>query len=459
MKNTFKALGFLLILFVSVLAVTKVSEAAVGQPIGLQMLEVKVNGDVVTDNETIRTQLLRDNTIEVTVRFQTNIPSNSSNATGSAEDVEVSAFLTGYEYNNNGDERISATTQPFDAEPGVVYTKKLTLKLPDNLEQDDYKLRVVIADRNSLLEVFNYNLVIDADRHDVVIKDVTLTPDDEVKAGRALLAIVRVKNLGESTEQDVRVKVAIPDLGVSATEYLDDLESDESKSSEELYLRIPATAKAGTYDLVATVTYDNDHGKVSKTVSIKVVADKTVSPVDDQEEDEQEGDQPQPKTGKTVVNVGPSSQTVTRGEGGSIYKLTLTNQGSSTKQYTVEVPGADWATVKINPSSVAVLEAGQSKDVFVYVAANEKASTGPHPFNIVLKSGDKVLQEIPLNADVIDSGAASGSDRLKKGLEVGLIVLIVLLVIVAIVLAVTKAGKKGDEMPAESSEPVAQTYY
>lgn len=455
MNSKLSAFGFVLMLVASVFATVGVSEASVGSPIGLVMNEVKVNGNVITDSEILRTELQRDNTLEVTVRFQTIIPSNSSNATGSAQDVEVTASLSGYEYNDNSDERVSSTTEPFDVEPGVVYTKKLTLKLPDNLDRDDYKLRILVADRNSMLEVFNYNLIINTEKHDIVIKDITLTPDDEVQAGRALLAVVRVKNMGQNDESDVKVKISIPDLAITQTDFLDTLDADESKSSEDLYLRIPKTAKAGTYDLIVTVSYDNDHGKITKTVPVHIVADKTYSPVEDQGEDQQGT-----VGGKTVVTVGPSSQAVTGGEGGAIYKLTLANQGSTSKQYVVEVNGAsDWATVKINPGSVVMLEPGATKDVFVYVAAGERASAGSHPFNVVLKSGNSVVQEIPLNADVVSAASSSGSDRLKKGLEVGTIVLVVLLVIVTIIIAVTRVSKKDEEMPAEPSEPIAQTYY
>lgn len=435
-----KVWSILLMLVASVLAAVP-AHAATGNPIDLQVTEVKINGDVVTDNETVRTQIMRDNSIDVTVRFQTG---NSSNA--SASNVEVSAFLTGVDNQN-----IAQTSEPFDIEPGVVYTKHLKLTLPENLDQADYKLRVTISDRYSSLLVFNYNLKMDTSKHNVQLVDVTLSPDDEVKAGRALLVVARLKNLGEMNEQNVKVKVAIPDLAISATEYINNLNAEGATSSEELYLRVPLTAKTGDYDVVTTITYNDGNSKVTKTSTIKVIGTEGTLV-------EETGNSGSTTPGVSITT-GPLSQGVTRGEGGAIYQVTITNSGTTAKQFTIDVPGtSDWSTVKINPGNILIVGAGEQKSAYIYVAAKESASVGSHPFAVDVKSGDKTVKQMTFTADVVDAGAASKVD-LKRALEIGLVVLIVLLIVVAIIVAVTRS-QKDEQQPAEDGQhQIAQTYY
>jgi len=429
-----KTIGIFLILLVSIFAVP-VLAGNFGENPGIDVLYVKINGDEVTDNESVRTQIERGNELDIVVKLQ-----SDSNYT--MKDVEVSAFITGFEYNDNPNERLSDTTEPFDVDPNVVYTKKLTLKLPNVVEKDNYKLRVVVSDRYSSLKVFNYNLQIDAVRHAIQIKDVTLS-DDEIKAGRALIAVVRLKNIGDRTEEDVKVKVEIPALGVSATDYINEIESDESKSTEELYLRIPSNAKEGSYTVKTTLTYDNDHEKETREDSIKVLA----------AEEAVVGGTTNASQEKVIVSVDSQTKVVTRGEGGAIFPVTITNEGTTAKSFTIEVDGVDWATVKMSPSNVVVLNPGETKAVYLYVAANEDASIGEHMFSVSVKSGDKVLETATFKADVIEAQPTKESN-VKTVLTWVLIVLIAILIVVGVIVAVQKARK-----PEEPGTDLTQTYY
>ncbi len=436
-----KTLGIFLMLLVSMFVVP-VLAGNFGEEPGIDVLYVKINGDEVTDDETVRTELERGNELDITVKLQ-------SNSNYTREDVEVSAFITGFEYNDDSDERLSDTSEPFDVEPNVVYTKKLTLKLPTVVEQDSYKLRVVVSDRYSSLKVFNFNLLINAARHSIQIKDVMLSPDDEIKAGRALIAVVRVKNVGDRTEEDVKIKVEMPELGISATDYIDEIESDSSKSSEELYLRIPANAKAGTYTVKTTITFDNDHGNEIREDEIKVLASEVSG------EAQQNVTQPQPSE-RVVVSVDSQTKVVTRGEGGAMFPVTITNEGTTTRSFTLTVDGVDWATVKMSPSNVVVLNPGETKAVYLYVAANEDAAVGEHMFSVSVKSGDKVLETATFKADVIESIPVEKESAVKAVLTWVLLVLIAILIVVGVIVAVQKT-RKGPEEPG--TEDLTQTYY
>ena len=63
-------------------------------------------------------------------------------------------------------------------------------------------------------------------------------------------------------------------------------------------------------------------------------------------------------------------------------------------------------------------------------------------FTVAISSGDKVLKQLPLSITVQES-QASGASKVKRGLEVGLVVLVILLVIIGLIIGFSKL--RGDE--------------
>jgi len=447
-KSQLSVFGALIIITIALLAVMTVkADNNHGYTPGIDVLEVKVNGDSVTPNETIRTQFLRGNKLEVRVKLQSSLNDcnggNASTPCGYLDDVEVSALIVGDEHFD-----ISDTSEPFDVEPGVVYTKDLTLKLPDGMEQDNYKLRVLVSDRYSSLKVYNYNLLIDTKRHSVVIKDMTFNPENEVKAGRSLIAVARIKNMGEKDEEGIKVKFEIPDLNLAATDYIDKLEAEDSVSTEELYVRIPTCAKPGTYDAFLTVTFDDGFDKVRGKYEVKVVAgDSCETPTPDQPGVNNQ-------SGKIIVTVGSASQDVTKGEGGAIFPITIQNTASTSKQYVLTVENVDvFGSYKISPAASGIINAGETKTLYIFIAAKESAATGSQGFVAKLNVAGQE-QSIPFTANIVEpKSSASG---LVKGLEIGLIVLAILLIVLGAVVIVKKV-KENQE--TEETTEFSQTYY
>ena len=182
-------------------------------------------------------------------------------------DVEVEAFLSGYEYNDV--ESISDKTHVFDAEAGVTYIKKLRLKFPDLMDVDEYKLRIIISDRDNFEVIESFDLLIDTKRHDLKFSDIMLYPESDVKSGTALLARVRLENYGQKDESDVKVRVSIPELSLSAVDYINEIEEDEEEETEEMYLRIPC-AKPGDYAVKIDVWSNEGHDSLTASRSITV---------------------------------------------------------------------------------------------------------------------------------------------------------------------------------------------
>ena len=150
-------------------------------------------------------------------------------------------------------------------------------------------------------------------------------------------------------------------------------------------------------------------------------------------------------------------QDVKKGAAGVVYLLTITNNGKTSKAYTISVEGADWGSFRITPSNVLVAGPGESQTAYIYVSANENAPVGENTFTVNIKSGDKVLQKAPLKANVLAGSKSSQSSTsgIKKGLEIGLVILVVLLVILGLIIGFNKL--KGEE--EETSEDETKTYY
>ena len=118
---------------------------------------------------------------------------------------------------------------------------------------------------------------------------------------------------------------------------------------------------------------------------------------------------------------------------------------------------ADWATLKVSPSNVVVVQPGESKAVYVYVSAKESAAAGQKMFAVAVKSGDTTLKEVVLKANVQEADAEeSTSDwsKVKKGLEIGLVVLVILLVILGLIIGFNRLRAEDD-----AEEDQSQTYY
>lgn len=404
---------------------------------------VKIDGTELSPSDVNRLNLERGAEIEVKVALR---------ATGDSQDVEVEAFITGYEYNDR--ERISDTTHPFDIENSTIYVKTLGLEIPERVDEDSYKLRIIVSDRNSDELIQNYNLKIDAKRHEVMIKDIVLSPETEVRAGSALLATVRVKNMGGEDEDSVKVQISIPSLGLSASDYIDEVESDDSETSEELYMIIPPCAKPGVYDVIAKVTYDDGDEDTSKSTSIKVTESDSCSAGSGSNKDN-EGSSGSSSSLPEVV-LGSTMESIAAGEGGAIYPITITNKASSSKAFSVAVDGAEsWGTVQVSPSNTVIIKPGKSETLYVFVAAKDNAAPGPKAFTATVKSGSDVVEKAALTANIVEAANGNNWGNAKKGLEIALVVLVALLVVLGLIIGFSKL-KEGEEQGPKAD---AETYY
>lgn len=433
-----KSLFVLGIMLLGILAFSGVASAIDAQNSRLQILEVELDEDTLDASSTNEIMGVdKGDEFEIKVHLK---------ALADIDDLQIEAYIRGYDH----DDLIEDITDVFDMRNGTKRTKKLTLKLPKRMDRDGYKLRVTAADRNGDTLEVTYDLDIDVGRHDIAIRDVILSPANGVKAGRALLATVRVRNYGSREEDDVKVTFSIPELGVAASDYIDELAEDgdkkDSKSTEELYLRIPACVDAGTYEAIVEVEYEDGDEVTRKVLDVEVFEDETcgVAPIG--------GGEAKPVE-KTVITIGPESQDITKGAGGVMYPVTITNPGNK-KTYVISVTAGDWGTFRVSPTNVVTVDKDETETVYIYAVANDDAPAGEQVFGVAIKSGDKTIDEVTLKANVLE-GKAVGIGGLKRVMEIGLIVLVVILVILALIIGFNKL--KGNEEEEKKGE--GESYY
>lgn len=418
----------------SVAATVAVSGApSIGNNVPVSVEEVSVDGSDISVSELNALNLERGNDFVVKVTLK---------ALDNVKDVELRAFVTGFEFGRS--EPISDSVSPFDAEKGVTYVKTLRLKLPERLAEDTYRIRLVVAGRDNDEITQNFRIKVTPTDHEVVIRDFSISPEDTVQAGRAILATVRVKNLGDRTEKDVKVRVSIPELGVTATpDFIDELKSEESATSEEFFLRVDQCARPGTYDVKAEIAFEQGDKVATAKKQITVTKGPCEAPAG--------AASVSAKGVKIAYNAEP--QNVQAGGAAVAYPLTIINDGTETKSYSVSVSGADWATVRLSPSNMVTVKPGDSQAVFAFVSAKRGTAAGSQAFSVRVKdqAGD-VLKDISLSANVVGS-AGVGTGSLVQLLQLGLIALIVVLVVVGVVVAFRRMKGPGQ------GEEGAQTYY
>ncbi len=253
--NTHKMFGMIGIVLLCTLALVGAVAA-----IPVNITRVEIDDHKINPDQTNRLDVVRDSKVEIEVTLE---------ASDNVDDVEVEVMVSGFEHNQ--DKRLSDHIGPFDMDANVTYRKTLHITFPDLVDEDDYKVRVIVTDRNGREVIENYNVKIDVPRHEIKIVDALFTPSRHVQAGQALLTVVRVENFGEKDEKDVKVTVSIPDLGISASDFIEEVEAEEEAQSEQLYLKTDKCAKPGVYDMVIQASYNDGFDREAVEGQIEIL--------------------------------------------------------------------------------------------------------------------------------------------------------------------------------------------
>jgi len=342
--------------------------------------------------------------------------------TSNASDVVVEADLS---YGHG--KEVSDKSQALDLIAGTQYVEELSIKLPTDIEAtspgEEYTLHVRIRDsKGNTLEETEFPVTVQRSNDLLDIQKVMKTT---AEAGKSTLITVVVKNIGSDQQDDIYVKVTIPELGVSAEERVGDLvavdkDDQDNTATVDIPLRIPSNAAEGTYSVVVKVY--NDNVDISKTESLNIKGGST--PVDASE---------------VVPQI--LAQEIEKGKSAT-YGITIGNLADSAQSYTVEVSGTDgWATYAVSPLKVT-LNGKDSQIVNTEIAVNPNAMTGDHSFVVTVKNDNKIVSQVTLKADVKESALK------VNAMLISVIVLAVILLILVLVLI---KSRKAESVETEES--------
>ncbi len=393
---------------------------------------IKINGNTFQSGDQLVVK--RGDTLDITVRLTA--ASNESN-------VEVEAEVLGYEHSDT--HPLIDRTGVFDMLAGDTLYKHLSITLPVLMEKDYYDLRIRVGTRTGNSSEYLFRLRLAGKRHNLQVKDITYNPSQYVLSGTAFLAQVRVWNIGDKPERDVKVVLSIPELGLSASDYISRIDPDESVDTEDLFIHIPTCVESGTYTLRAEVIYNDGYDKTVYEEPLVVKQDSTLCGKTEE-------------TGR-IVAVVSAPGTLKEGEEGTV-AIVLTNEGKKARTVVLNLQGAEgWASVSFEPAPVVLVPGESSATVYAKITP-QAGSEGAHA--LALSVADLDGKQVAQAAFTVSVAAAQPAEPVKKPwyaawtlkqwLEASLLVLIIVLVILGIVLIVKKSSNQ-----QEGGE--AQAYY
>ena len=318
--------------------------------------------------------------------------------TTSPRDVRLRAWIGGYEY-----EVLEDNSEMFSVRDDVKYRKQLQLELPADMLTGDhgYTLNVEMFDANNVVKT-TYNLFVSEKRHNIVVQDVNLQPTT-LEAGKAAFVKVRLENMGEKKEEDIRVEVSIPELGISERTFVDELSpynsEENSASAETLYLQIPEDAARKNYKMVIAAEFNGRRDRAEKEYTLTVNG-VTAHDLED---------------GRIMVSAQEAVKNVAGGAT-SVYIINLANLNGESKVLMPEIVGLKgWASVDTEPR-VLSMGSGELSQMLVKVTPNEEAA-GERVFVLKFIENGRTVKEVSLRA-VAGQVAAAGVDG--AGLGAGL---------------------------------------
>ncbi|MEK6820493.1 MAG: hypothetical protein AABX71_02160 [Nanoarchaeota archaeon] len=331
-----------------------------------------------------------------------------------ASDVVISVWMQG--------ERSDGTEIDFrDLIDNRKYHAKLALRLPNDLDETEEDLTLYVrieTDEGNWEESYTIRMQREPNKAELLFVEV----DSKLQAGSTVPVDIVVKNLGRHELEDLVVEVRVPELEISKRAYFGDLDAiDKCPEAEDdcdaedyqdaaerrLYIKVPANAKAGVYELEVEAMGEDVRELVTKT--IEVVGAERAS--------------------RLFVPV--TSKELAVGET-KTYDIVIVNSGTNIAVYELIPETAEGVIVSVSEPIVTVA-AGLSKTVSVDVKAGSREGT--YGFAVDVNSDSQLVERVVLNANV--TGRAIGTSNITI-LTVVLAIIFIVLLIVLIVLLTRK---------------------
>jgi hypothetical protein len=373
---------------------------------------IEVNGiDAIDDGKPVAVNIasFAGQTLPVEITFV---------ASKDVSDVRVKAWIS-------GEREYAVSSNRFKVFNGSTYDWIVSVPVPFDIDpREDLRLKVSVEGKGDSVQK---EVPLAAQRESYLVEILDVVADTEVKAGEVLALDIVLKNRGLEFSEDTFVRVKIASLGVEERAYFGDLApvdqggddepEKEDAAERRLFLRIPSSAKPGTY-VVELEAYNDD----SSTILTKKV---------------------------NVVGVGLDSRVVSAvkeksfavGEKGS-YSLTLVNMGNKVSVYELVAEAADKNLDVSVEEPIVVVPAGSSRTVKVETSASK---AGEYAFTVNVYSDGELVAKESFTANIEGARAAplvAGGVNTTVLLTVVLAIIFVVLLVVLIVLLTRKPEKE-----------------
>lgn len=343
-----------------------------------------------------------DNVIPVRVTFD---------SIADEENVKVKVYMEGHR------DDVSVSTNRFNIEDGITYTKLLSLRLPSDSDDlsEEYTLYVEIVSKDDRTEE---EYTISMQRNSYTFEILSIDYSSNILAGEVAPVSVVIKNIGYNRMDDTYAIVSIPALGISSRGYVgdlipvedyDDYDDEEDSVQKTVYLKIPMNIEAGVYDMEIEV-YNNDaETSVTKLVNIGgSVSGMVLAAVKNQD-----------------LNAG---ETVT-------YDLIVVNSADDVKVFNIGTVSGD--VLSVSAPSVVTVGPDASETVSITVKADDNAAIGTYTFSVDVNG-----KQVVFGANVVGTSVSTS----VVALTVILVIIFVVLLAVLVVLLTRK------EKPMEEVE-------
>lgn len=372
-----------IVAFLAVFLVGTVSAAQIANSNGLTVSfkDVVLNGNNIVGYV--------GETVPVRVTFTSNMD---------VADARIKVRIEGYR------DEIASSTRRLNLVAGGTYTELLNLELPSDLKNtlENYTLYVEVSSAVDRTEA-NFNVQMQRESYELEVLSVDYNLD--VAAGSTAPVMIVVKNTGYQRNDDVYATVSVPELGISARAYLEDLvaveDCDEDCDRQDsisriLNLKIPESASPGIYDMIVTV-YNEDSRTTEKRV-LNVNSATTFSLV--------------ATRGNQDMNAGETKT----------YDLVIVNSEDNIKVYTVSATSS--SALEVSVPSVVTVAPQTAYTVPITVTARDSIETGSYTFTVSVNN-----QQTSFVANVVKGSATQlGVLALTVVLAIIFVALLVLLV-------------------------------
>ena len=390
----------------------KTAKTTDGLPVIIE--EVQVNSVEVADDDVLQVQNGENVQVELQLFAQQNI-----------EDARFRIFIEGYEHDT-----ILASSDIFSVKDGKTYVKTLDVQLPSDMDsQDEYKLRIEGANDLSGLTYKEYSLYVDTQRHRVDVLDLVTTPSSGVEPGQNVISNVRLKNRGQQSQDSVKATVSVPELGISESSYVSNLDTDEVATSDDILMLVPESAKAGQYEAKVELTYNDGYSTTVENYTFTVLAPKVAK--------------------EKNLLVSYNNNVELRADETTTFDVVIANPNQESKPISLAASDNAWANVEISPS-LSMVSGGEDATYTVKVTPKSSVS-GEKQLSFTVKEGTNVEETFSMNTYV------EGQD--SNLANILLAVLIVIAIIILITLIVMIARKKNDTSEDFSEDFESEEYY